>query len=274
MDSPDAQNRISFIGGGNMARALIGGMIAANHDPALITVADPDATQRKTLAKDLGVGVVADNAGAVADQRVVVLAVKPQVIDKILGDIGQALNSRTLVISVAAGTTLARLEQGLGQSRPLVRAMPNTPALYGAGMTGLVANQACNTEDRHLAEALFGAAGATAWVDDEVLMDTVTAVSGSGPAYFFALTEHLTKAGVSAGLPPALAAQFARQTAIGAGVMLDRATVDAGELRRRVTSPGGTTAAALEQFSADGFETMVERAVAAAAQRGRALGGK
>ncbi|TVQ35961.1 MAG: pyrroline-5-carboxylate reductase [Wenzhouxiangella sp.] len=263
---------LSFIGGGNMARALVGGLVAAGHAADSITVADPDAGQRAALADDLGIQPVADNADAARAKRVVVLAVKPQIIDQVLKDIASHLDAQTVVISVAAGVTLATLEAALGRERALVRAMPNTPALFGAGMTGLVANSAAGSEDRDLAGHVFSAAGATAWIEDEALMDVITAVSGSGPAYFFSLTEHLARAGAEAGLAPELAARLARQTAVGAGVMLGRSELDAGELRARVTSPGGTTAAALEQFASDGFERIIDRAVAAAVRRGRELG--
>ncbi len=272
MTNAPNSDSISFIGGGNMARALIGGLLAAGQPATAITAADPASQQRQALATDFGIRVLADNANAVVDQRVVVLAVKPQVIDQVMADLAPTLDSQAMVISIAAGVTLDRLESALGKRRALIRAMPNTPALYGAGMTGLVGNSACSEPDRQLAEQLFSAAGEAAWFDDEQLMDTVTAVSGSGPAYFFALTEHLARAGAAAGLPPDLAARLARQTAIGAGVMLAQSDIEAGELRQRVTSPGGTTAAALGKFASDDFARIVERAVAAAVQRGRELG--
>lgn len=272
MTNAPKPDSISFIGGGNMARALIGGLLAAKHPASAICAADPASQQREALAADFGIRVLADNARAAVDQHVVVLAVKPQVIDQVMGDLAPALDDQAMVISIAAGVTLDRLESALGERRSLIRAMPNTPALYGAGMTGLVANKACGEQDRQLAEQIFSAAGEAAWIGDERLMDVVTAVSGSGPAYYFALTEHLARAGASAGLPPDLASRLARQTAIGAGVMLSQSDIEAGELRQRVTSPGGTTAAALAQFANDDLERIVERAVAAAMQRGRELG--
>jgi pyrroline-5-carboxylate reductase len=173
---------------------------------------------------------------------------------------------------VAAGVTLASLERALGAETGIVRAMPNTPALYGAGMTGIVANRAVDRATRELAERILAATGQTLWLDDESLMDVVTAVSGSGPAYFFALAEQLALAGERAGLAPAAAAQLARHTAFGAGLMLVESGLSAGELRMRVTSPGGTTQAALESFGQDGFDGVIDRAVAAAVRRGRELG--
>jgi len=264
--------KITFIGGGNMARALIGGLIRTGISPQNITVSDPTAAQRHAAETDFGVRASADNAEAVSASRVVVLAVKPQIMSEVLAAIRPTLAANCLVISVAAGVTLDTLARGLGEGRALVRTMPNTPALYGAGISGLVAGPSINDADRALAEAVMGAAGQTVWVDNEALMDVVTAVSGSGPAYFFALTEQLTAAGEKAGLPASTAARLARQTAVGAGVMLAKSELDAGELRARVTSPGGTTEAALQSFDADQFDQVVERAVDAAVQRGRKLG--
>lgn len=263
---------IAFIGGGNMARALIGGLLQAGHPARSITVADPSDSARQSAAADFGVRVTKSNAEAVGDAEVVVVAVKPQTMPAALAELAAEVTGRPLVISVAAGITLASLERALGAGMGVVRAMPNTPALYGAGMTGMVANAAVDRRARALAEQILGATGQTLWLEDEALMDVVTAVSGSGPAYFFALAEQLALAGERAGLSPAAAAQLARQTAFGAGLMLVESGLTAGELRMRVTSPGGTTQAALESMGQDGFERLVERAVDAAIRRGRELG--
>ena len=263
---------IAFLGGGNMARAMIGGLRRAGHPASAMTVADPSATARQSAAADFGVPVTASNAKAVAGAEVLVLAVKPQSMPALLSELAAVLSHRPLIISVAAGIPLARLERSLGHDLGLVRAMPNTPAWYGAGMSAMVANQAVDRAQRGLAERILGATGQTLWLEDEALMDVVTAISGSGPAYFFALAEQLTLAGAHAGLAPAAAAQLARQTAFGAGLMLLESGLPAAELRRRVTSPGGTTEAALERMRQDGFERLIERAVDAAVQRGRELG--
>ena len=255
-----------------MARALIGGLLQAGHPARSLTVADPNEAARQSAAADFGVRVTASNREAVDGAAVVVVAVKPQIMPKVLEDLAENLNPEALVISVAAGITLAGLARGLGEDVALVRAMPNTPALYGAGMTGMVANAAVDRSGRALAEQILAATGQTLWLEDEALMDVVTAVSGSGPAYFFALAEQLALAGERAGLSPAAAAQLARQTAFGAGLMLVESGLAAAELRMRVTSPGGTTQAALESMGRDGFERLVERAVSAAVQRGRELG--
>lgn len=267
----DAMNT-AFIGGGNMARALIGGLIQAGHPARSIMVADPGDKARQAAAADFGVGVSASNVEAVHNAELVILAVKPQIMPVVLSEIAAAVAPGALVISVAAGIPLATLQHHLGTEIALVRAMPNTPALYGAGMTGMVAGPGVDRASRELAERVLAATGQVLWLEDEALMDVVTAVSGSGPAYFFALAEQLALAGQRAGLAPAAAAQLARQTAFGAGLMLVESSLSAGELRMRVTSPGGTTQAALECFAQDGFDAMVERAVEAAVRRGQELG--
>lgn len=272
MNSASTHSAIAFIGGGNMARALIGGLLQAGRPASSIRVADPEDKARQAAAADFGVAVTGASAEAVRGTEVVVLAVKPQIMSKALADIAGELMPGALVISVAAGVTLHALEAALGSEQAIVRAMPNTPALYGAGMTGIVANAAADASARALAEGVLAATGQVLWLDDEVLMDVVTAVSGSGPAYFFALAEQLALAGERAGLKPAAAAQLARQTAFGAGLMLVESGLSAAELRMRVTSPGGTTQAALESFGRDGFEGLIERALAAAIQRGQELG--
>ena len=263
---------ITFIGGGNMARALIGGLIKAGVDADHITVSDPSAAQRNAAQSDFGIRSSQNNAEAVDGRDVIVLAVKPQIMDEVLTSIKSHLDENVLIISVAAGIPLRRLGAGLGEQRALVRAMPNTPALYGAGITGMVANQHVNQEQRNQASEVLGSAGEAVWIDSEDLMDAVTAVSGSGPAYFFALAEHLARAGEGAGLPSETAARLARQTAYGAGVMLARSELETSELRRRVTSPGGTTEAALNSLKSGDFERLVHQAVEAAIRRGRELG--
>lgn len=263
---------ITFIGAGNMAQALIGGLLADGHPAERLRAADPDPTTRQRVGELGEIHATDDNLEAVDGADVVVLAVKPQVIDRVLESIADALSSTAVVASVAAGIPVERLQRGLGGARPVVRVMPNTPALLGQGATGLYAAPACSDEQRAAVRSLFGAVGAVVEVDDEALMDVVTAISGSGPAYFFALAEALAQAGIEAGLPPDAARTLADRTAAGAGAMLADGEVDAGTLRERVTSPGGTTAAALDQFRADRLEAIVARAVDAAIRRGRELG--
>lgn len=270
MNSPTPT--ITYIGGGNMAQALIGGLIQAGHPAENIRVADPSEDQRQAVAERFGVATHDDNAQAASDTDVLMLAVKPQVMDEVLASVQASVGADTLVISVAAGVTLSQLARGLDGHRRTVRAMPNTPALYGVGITGLAADSGVEDTDRDRTGAILGTAGKVVWVDDESLMDVVTAISGSGPAYFFRFVELLTRAGTRAGLDERDAAALARQTAFGAGTMLAESDLDAAELRRRVTSPGGTTAAALDSYEANEFERIVDEAVQAAIKRGRELG--
>lgn len=262
---------IAFIGGGNMAQALIGGLLRDGHEPDRLRVADPQDAQREKLRQQ-GVVVFADNAGAADGADVIVLAVKPQVMDAALAGLAGAVGGKALIVSIAAGITLEKLGAGLGHERPLVRAMPNTPALFGRGITGMTANAAVEAADRRLAEAVLGAAGEVVWVESEAQIDAVTAVSGSGPAYFFLLTEALADAAEKQGLPPEIAHALAAHTARGAGTMLAQSDADTAELRRRVTSPGGTTEAALKVLDAAGLRETMQQAVDAAVQRARELG--
>lgn len=260
--------RIAFLGGGNMARSLIGGLLATGHAPADIRVADPAAETREKLARDFGIATFAENRLAVADAEAIVLAVKPQTMPKVQAELSMALQGRRpLLISIAAGVRLDQLERRLG-NLPIVRCMPNTPALIGAGATGLCANRRASPAQKAQAQHIMNAAGLTRWIDSESLMDTVTALSGSGPAYFFALVEALEDAAVAQGLPRDTARALAAQTCLGAGRMLVEGGEAPAELRRRVTSPNGTTQAALESFAADDLPRIVARAVAAATRRG------
>lgn len=265
--------RIAMIGAGNMARALIGGLIARGHPAQRLVAADPDPDTRAAVSREHGIETFEANDRAATDADVVVLAVKPQVIDAVGKSIAPALAADCVVVSVAAGTPIARLRASLGADRALVRVMPNTPALHGAGATGLFAAPGCTEIQRDAARSLFEAVGRVFEIEDESLMDVVTAVSGSGPAYFFALAEALADAGHAAGLDRDIAEGLAAQTAAGAGAMMAAGDTPAAELRRRVTSPGGTTAAALDMLKQEDFAGIVQTAVDAAVQRGRELGG-
>ena len=263
---------IAFIGGGNMARSLVGGLVARGTDPARIRVAEPVAELREALARDFGVAVFAQAAEAVASAGTWIFAVKPQVMRMVCeGLAGAAQAQHPLAISIAAGITASQLERWLGGGIAVVRTMPNTPALLGAGVTGLFASDRVDAAGRDFAQALLAAAGQTVWIDDEALMDAVTAVSGSGPAYVFLLAEAMTAAGMDEGLPPDAARTLALQTVLGAARMLTETGVDAAELRRRVTSPNGTTQAALEAFESGGLRTLVAEAIHARARRGAEL---
>ena len=266
--------RFGFLGGGHMGRALVAALLRQGVDPARITVGEPDVARRAALASDLGVRATDDNTALVRSADLLVLAVKPQDMAAALQPLQPALaEHQPLLVSIAAGLTVAQLRRACGAAGaglPLVRAMPNRPAMLGLGASGLYAPPDVSGADRARAEALLGAAGAVAWIDDESLMDAVTAVSGSGPAYFFRLAEALAAAGRAQGLPAAVAEQLAAATLAGAGAMA-AADPDLASLRASVTSRGGTTAAALARFEADGLGPIVEKAVHAAVQRGREL---
>ncbi|GAB3514047.1 pyrroline-5-carboxylate reductase [Pseudoxanthomonas daejeonensis] len=271
-DSTTAHDGLAFIGGGNMARSLIGGLARRGADTRRIRVVEPVAALRDALASDFGVQVFERGEDAVAGADLWLLAVKPQMMRAACEPLASAARTqRPLVVSIAAGIPVARLRQWLGGDVPVVRCMPNTPALLGAGVTGLYADEGVDPGQRRRAEDLLSSAGATVWVQSEPLIDAVTAVSGSGPAYVFLLAEAMEAAAVAEGLPAADARTLVVQTLLGAGRMLDEAGEAPAELRRRVTSPGGTTQAAIEAFQAGGFEALVTRAVHAARQRSAAL---
>ena len=264
---------IAILGAGNIARALIGGLLGRGLDPASIRAADPDAGARETVAREFGIRVSEDNGQVIAGADVVVVAVKPQVIDQVVTAAAPLIASTQLLISVAAGVPLTRIARALPPGQPIIRAMPNTPALIGAGISAMCANDDVNDAQRRLGEYILGAAGEVVWIEDESQMDTVTAVSGSGPAYFFLLIEALAAAGTRHGLPAATANRLALQTGAGACRMAAEADRGVDELRAGVTSPGGTTEAALQALEQGGFRDRIEQAVAAAVRRGRELGG-
>ena len=265
-------SRIAFVGGGNMATGLIGGLIARGTPPASIVVADPEASQRSRLEHDYAVTTEADAPAAVVGARTVVLAVKPQQMAQVARSIaGLVTAAGALVISVAAGIRLQDLARWLGPGVPLIRTMPNRPALIGAGITALYALPGVDAASRQTAETILAACGPTVWVPDESQLDVVTAVSGSGPAYFFLLIECLEAAGIELGLDPATARRLAVETARGSGRMAAEAAESPAELRAQVTSQGGTTAAALEVLEAAGVRGIFAAAVAAGARRSNAL---
>jgi pyrroline-5-carboxylate reductase len=263
---------IAFIGGGNMARSLIGGLIRDSRPAASIAVSEPNAELRTALARDFSVAAHADNDAAANSADVLVLAVKPQVMKTVCAGLREIVQARRpLIISIAAGIRIDQLDAWLGGNLAIVRCMPNTPALIGAGAAGVHANARTSAMQKELAQSILSTAGLVVWIDDEAQMDAVTALSGSGPAYFFLLVEALIEAAVAQGLPRDAAQQLATQTCLGAGRMLREDGATPAELRRRVTSPNGTTQAALESFAADDFARIVARAVAAATRRGGEL---
>ncbi|GAB4189896.1 MAG: pyrroline-5-carboxylate reductase [Wenzhouxiangellaceae bacterium] len=266
----EQQPRLTFIGGGNMGGSLIQGLLQRGYAADRIGLSDPHPPTREHYAQ-LGLRTAAGASELCGDAEVILLAVKPQIMPQLMPQLAPVINDRQLLISVAAGITVSFMQHYCGPRQPVVRAMPNTPALIGAGITGLHASTAVSPTQRQQADAILSAVGETLWLDDEAHMDAVTAVSGSGPAYFFLLVEALTAAGVAQGLESAAAARLALSTGYGAMSMARQSDVDAAELRRRVTSPGGTTAAALQLLENRGLREMMREAVAAATRRGGEL---
>ena len=263
---------LSFIGGGNMAGSLIGGLIADGWNPSSIRVADTDTRQLQRLSQRFPIETTSDNNQAVEGADVVVLAVKPQVMEGVAGALAASVSTgQPLVISIAAGITEATLRRWLGDKTAIVRSMPNTPALVQSGATGLYANPFVTTEQRSIAESILRAVGLVTWVDDESMMDAVTALSGSGPAYIFLFIEALQASGRELGLADETAYLLALQTVFGAAKMALESQEDAATLRQRVTSPGGTTERAINTFQEGGFEKLVSKALHAAAERSREL---
>ena len=262
--------RITFIGGGNMANALIGGLRKQGFSAAGMQVVEPGEEARARLSDDFGVRCTPVLDAAALHCETLVLAVKPQQMKAAIAPAAGKLSDQ-LVISIAAGLRLADIGRWLGDYTRVVRTMPNTPALIGAGITGLYAGPEVDREGRETAEKILGAVGRTLWVDDEALMDVVTAVSGSGPAYVFYFIEALQNAGTALGLPGETARLLAIETFLGASRLAESSGDPVSELRARVTSKGGTTAAALEAFNSEGIADGIAKGVEAAALRGREL---
>ncbi len=263
--------RIGFIGAGNMATALIEGLLATGIDAAQLWAADTlDAKLAAFAAK--GVNITTNNQEVVRQCAIVVLAVKPQVMAQVVSALQPVLSEKAcLLISIAAGISCASLQQWTHPQQAIVRCMPNTPALVQAGASGLFANIHVSATQKQAAQNIMEAVGIACWLDLETQIDAVTALSGSGPAYFFLLMEAMQAAGVKLGLPPEVARQLCLQTAYGAAKLALNSEVPADELRRRVTSPGGTTEAAIRQFETEQFHAIVERALAKANERSQEL---
>lgn len=265
--------RLGFIGAGNMAQALIGGLLANGFTPERIAVSDPSPACCEAAEK-LGVHICDDNQALIASSDIVILAVKPQVMQAVLEPLAQSVESkRPLIISIAAGVTAQMITEWLAADAAdrtdvaVVRCMPNTPALLREGATALFANEQVSTEQHAQAQAIMNAVGLALWVETELELDAVTALSGSGPAYFFLMIELMQRAGEKMGLSSDVSSQLTLRTALGAAKMAVESDVDVVELRRRVTSPNGTTHAAIESFLDNGFADVVEKAVTAARDR-------
>ncbi len=259
---------IAFIGGGNMAAAIIGGLVASGWEPTRITVVDPNADQRDRLAREHGIHTASDVADATTAD-IIVLAVKPQVIAAVAKQMNADLSGK-LILSIAAGVTIATLETLFGPVA-IARTMPNTPALLGLGATGLYVNDHTTEAQRLAAQAIIEAFGICVTVAREDLLDAVTAVSGSGPAYYFLMIEEMIRAGTALGLPPEDAMALTLQTALGAATMAAQGDAPE-ELRARVTSPNGTTHAAIVAMQENGFGDVVAKAMTACRDRAEELG--
>ena len=267
-----SNSKIAFIGGGNMARSLIGGMIATGISNQNISVSEPKADLREKLTKDFGVNASEENASVAKGADVIVLAVKPQILQEVVTPLGSLLvEARPLLISVAAGVTSSSIERWVGGDPALIRVMPNTPALIGAGISALYANSNVSDDQRALAEKIMAAVGKTIWIKEETLMDAVTAVSGSGPAYFFYVMQAIHDAAVREGLDAQTARLLSLETALGAARLAVDSTEDPGSLQKQVTSPGGTTEAAIKVLNDSGVRETVQKAVSAACARGSEL---
>lgn len=264
---------IAFIGGGNMATSLVGGLVAGGHARDAIWVTDVDADKLGQVQDKFRVNTTGDNNLAVHRAKTIVLAVKPQVMSKVLEDIAQSAREEApLLVSIAAGVRERDILSALGYDAAIVRTMPNTPALLGCGATALFANPFVSAEQRSRAENILRAVGITVWVEDESLLDAVTALSGSGPAYYFLLMELMERIGVDLGLERNASRVLVLQTALGAARMAKETGESPENLRKRVTSPGGTTQAALERLTAGDFEEILRQALTAARDRAVALG--
>lgn len=263
---------ICFIGGGNMAQSLIGGLIHNGYDSQHIIVSDPDTSRLQQLAELYSIRTSEDNLPAVETADVLLLAVKPQLLAQVCQQLQPVVQQKQpLIISIAAGIRSTDIERWLGGNLPVVRTMPNTPSLIQAGATGLYANARTSAEQKTIAEQILKAAGLTLWVEKEELLDAVTALSGSGPAYYFLIMQAMQRAGEQLGLDAQSADRLARQTALGAARMATEGEDDPATLRAKVTSKGGTTAAAIASFEASQLDEIILRALTAARDRATEL---
>lgn len=262
--------QITFIGAGNMAASIIGGLCKQGLPANNINASNPDQAQLQALKNAYGINTFTDNDRAAKNADIIVLAVKPQIMRQVCEQLAPHLNGQQLIISIAAGINCSSLSRWLGTAT-IVRCMPNTPALIQQGVSGLFATAQVSAAQRQQAEQLLGAVGLAIWLEDEQLIDAVTAVSGSGPAYFFLLIEAMTQAGIKLGLPAETAAQLAKHTAQGASSMACQSELNATQLRQQVTSPNGTTEAAINALQAGGFNALVDTAVSSAAARSQQL---
>ena len=258
---------IGFIGAGNMAYAIISGLINTGFSTENIKISDTNTSLLSLRKQELNLEVFTDNLALASCCNVLILAVKPQVLADVCQALKDALNPNTLIISIAAGVRAHDIDRWLGGDNAIVRTMPNTPALLNQGVTGLFANECVNDSQKELATSILNSVGQSLWVSEEGMLDAVTALSGSGPAYFFLMIESMAKAGVALGLDEATAQTLSIQTALGASMMANTSNESPRELRANVTSPNGTTQAAIESFQDQNFEMIVTHAMRAAFDR-------
>lgn len=264
-------SKIVFIGGGNMASCLIGGMIANGFSSQDITVSEPNQVSRERMASTHGVLTTADNIAAVSAADIVVLAVKPQIMGSVATPLAAALEHKPIIVSIAAGIPVGALQNWMGQTLKIVRAMPNTPAMVQSGATALFANQSLDDDQHTIIENIFSAVGYACWVTQESDIDAVTAVSGSGPAYFFLIYEAMLKVAQELGLDSETASKLTLHTALGAARLALTSESAPDVLRKQVTSPGGTTQAAIESFQAQDLENIFRTAMTSALERAKEM---
>ena len=260
-------SKIAFIGAGNMAKAIIGGLLAEGFSAAHISAAGPRLESLNKVADEFGIAVSTDNAATAATAEVIVLAVKPQMLKEVALALRDSLSHKPLIISVAAGIATQSIASWVGEDQAIVRCMPNTPSQLRVGASGLFANALVSEAQKAAANTILSAVGIVQWLDDEPLLNAVTAVSGSGPAYFFLMMEAMIDAGIELGLTRECAAELTLQTALGAAMLAKESECDVAELRRRVTSPKGTTEQAILSFEADQLRATVLKAMSACSNR-------
>ena len=263
--------KIAFIGAGNMAKAIIGGLIAQGYDAKKITATGPRIENLQKVADEFSVNIATDNLAVACESDVIILSVKPQMLKQVATELSSSLAHKPLIISLAAGIATDSLQRWLNGNYPIVRSMPNTPSQVLLGATGLFANSFVNHEQKNIANTILSAVGIVSWVDQESLINAVTAVSGSGPAYYFLFMEAMIDAAMEQGLSRETATALTMQTALGAATLAAKSDLDVAELRRRVTSPKGTTEQAVLSFEKDQLRTIVKDAMQACTNRAEEL---
>lgn len=268
----DNKPHIVFIGAGNMASSIIGGLVASGYPASLISASAPSQEHLDTLSSQYKVNTTQDNHQVAAEADILVLAVKPQILQAVCADLASPLTGKSpLIISIAAGVETPHIESWLGNSFPIIRCMPNTPALVSQGASGLFANNQVSAEQRQQADEIFQSIGITEWITQEEQMHGITALSGSGPAYFFLMMEALEDAAVKTGIPRETARKLGIQTVLGAAEMAKQSDLEPAQLKRNVMSPGGTTEKAIQSFEDGCIRTLFDTAISAAADRSKEL---